>query len=504
MTKFPENFLWGGATAANQIEGGFDEDGRGLSISDVTTAGNLHKKRQITYIDKDGNPGVVTALAGRNNIPKGAHGAVLPGYFYPNQLGVDFYHHYKEDIKMLSEMGFKVFRMSISWSRIFPKGDEQEPNKAGLEFYRNVFKELHKYDIEPLVSISHYDDPLYISEKYHDWSYRNMIDLYVHFATTVFKEYKDLVRYWITFNEINSPLLMLTFDDDATDKDYQHAYQKLHYQFVASARAVKVAHEINPENVVANMICGTTNYPATSDPKDILLTRHKWEQLIYYASDVQVKGKYPVFSKRLWQEHDVHLDINDQDLIDLKNGTVDMYTFSYYHSTLATVHEFDDTVSGNFAKGAKNPYLKYSEWGWATDPMGLEYFLEIIADRYDNLPIMIVENGLGAQDKVENDEIHDDYRIKYYRDHIEAMKRVIENGVNLIGYTTWGCIDEVSAGTGQMSKRYGLIYVDRQDDGSGSLRRLPKDSFYWYKHVIESNGEELNYTPIPLLHEVAN
>lgn len=490
VIKFPKNFLWGGATAANQLEGGYQEADRGLSISDITTAGSLYKKRQITFLDKDGKPGSVIALAGRNNIPNGATGSVLDGEFYPNQIGVDFYHHYKEDIKLLSKMDFKVFRMSISWSRIFPKGNEDRPSQAGLKFYRDVFEELRKYNIEPLVTISHYDDPLYISQKYHDWSDRKMIDLYVHFAKCLFKEYKGLVTKWITFNEINAPLLMLTFDDEATDKDYQHAYQKLHYQFVASARAVKLAHKIDPDNIVGNMICGTTNYPATPDPQDVLLARHKWEQLIYYASDVQTKGKYPIFSKRLWNEKHVNLDIRDEDIEELRQGTVDLYTFSYYHSTLATTHKLGETVSGNFAKGAKNPYLNYSEWGWATDPMGLQYFLEVIYDRC-HLPMMIVENGLGARDTVEKDGVHDEYRIEYHRQHIKAMKKAIKAGVDLIGYTTWGCIDEVSAGTGQMSKRYGLIYVDRQDDGSGTLKRIPKDSFYWYKNVIESNGENL-------------
>lgn len=490
MTNFPTNFLWGGATAANQLEGGYDQDGRGLSISDITTAGSLTRKRTITYIDKNGKPGEVNALAGRNNIPDGAKGAVLPNRYYPNQIGVDFYHHYKEDIRLLAEMGFKTFRMSISWSRIFPKGNEDQPNQAGLNFYRHVFEELHKYHIEPLVTISHYDDPLYISQKYHDWSDRKMIDLYVKYAKTLFEEYHDLVKYWITFNEINSCLLMLTFDENSTKADYQHAFQKLHYQFLASAKAVKIAHEINPKNNVGNMICGVTKYPATCDPKDILLTRHNWEELIFYCSDVQTKGSYPSFSKRLWNKYDVHLDITSEDSRILKEGTVDLFTFSYYHSTLATTHEIKDEVSGNFAKGAKNPYLHYSEWGWATDPTGLQYFLEVMYDRC-HLPMMIVENGLGATDKVENNKIHDDYRISYYREHIEAMKKAIDDGVDLIGYTTWGCIDEVSAGTGQMSKRYGLIYVDRNDDGNGTLKRLPKDSFYWYKKVIASNGKTL-------------
>ena len=312
-----------------------------------------------------------------------------------------------------------------------------------------------------------------MNEKYHDWGDRKMIDMYVKYATTLFEEYKGLVKYWLTFNEINSTLLMLNaFGNNVTDdKVYQHAYQKLHYQFVASARAVKIAHALDPNYVVGNMICGIVDYPLTPDPKDILANRHMWEQNIFYCGDVQSKGKYPTYAKRLWDEHNVHLDITDQDGKDLLEGK--------------------DKMSGNFAAGAKNPYLKYSEWGWATDPDGLQYYLEVMYDRYD-IPMMVVENGLGAVDKISDDgKIHDNYRIDYLRMHIEAMERAIDDGVDLIGYTTWGCIDLVSAGTGQMSKRYGFIYVDRDDEGRGSLKRMPKDSFYWYKKVIESNGKDL-------------
>lgn len=491
MIVFPKNFLWGGATAANQIEGGYQEDGRGLALSDIMTAGSLKKSRMITYRDQNGQPGAVKALSGRNNLPLHAQGAVLPGYYYPNQLAVDFYHHYREDIKMLAEMGFKTYRMSISWSRIFPRGDEEEPNQKGLDFYHHIFAELRKYQIEPLVTISHYDDPLVISQKYHDWQERGMIDRYVHYAETLFREYQRQVKYWLTFNEINAPLLMLSFDQTAADCDYQKAYQKLHYQMVASSRAVKIAHEIDPENVVGTMICGVTNYPGTPDPADIMLARHTWEKLIYYASDVQVKGTYPPFAKRLWQEHHVHLKMTQQDQQDLLAGKVDLYTFSYYHSSIATTHQVKDEVKGNFAAGARNPYLKYSQWGWATDATGLQYFLETIYDRY-RFPMMVVENGLGATDQVEDGQVHDPERIDYYREHIKAMARAIANGVDLLGYTTWACIDSISAGTGQISKRYGLIYVDRDDEGKGSLKRLRKDSFYWYQKVIATNGAELS------------
>lgn len=485
---FPKNFFWGGATAANQCEGAWNVDGRGMVKTDVTTGGTVDTPRYVTYIDKDGNPGKVPAHGGR--LPEGAHYAVLDDYLYPNHDGIDFYHHYKEDIALFAEMGFKMFRMSIAWSRIFPTGEEDEPNQAGLDFYRSVFEELRKYDIEPLVSIWHFDTPLALEEKYGDWLDRKYIDLYEKYVRTIFTEYKGLVKYWLTFNEINNTINFLP--DDAPDFLYQEAYQHLHYQFVASARAVKIGHEIDPENQIGCMICGVTYYPFTCDPKDILYNRSKWEKGIYYCGDVQAKGKYPTFAKRLWKEHNVKLDITEKDLEELANGTVDMYTFSYYMSQAVTTHESDDRVGGNMSFGVRNPYMKYSDWGWGVDADGLQYYLEKMYDRY-NIPLMVVENGLGAYDTVEEDgSIHDPFRIEYYRLHIEAMNRAIENGVDLRGYTTWGCIDLVSAGTGEMRKRYGFIYVDKQDDGTGDMSRTRKDSFFWYKKVIASNGEDLD------------
>lgn len=487
-SEFPKGFYWGGATAANQCEGAWNVDDRGMARTDVTTGGTVKEPRMVTFIDKDGNKCKLPNWGFK--LPEGAHFQVFDDELYPNHDGIDFYHHYKEDIALMAEMGFKMFRMSISWSRIYPTGEESEPNKEGLAFYKDVFEELKKHNIEPLVTIWHFDTPLALEEKYGDWQNRKYVDLFEKYARTVFEEYKGLVHYWLTFNEINNTINFLA--DDASDEDYRQAYQHLHYQFVASARAVKIGHEVDPTNKIGCMICGITYYPLTCDPDDILWNRHKWEKGIFYCGDVQCFGKYPTYAKRLWNEHHVELDITDKDLEELKEGTVDLYTFSYYMSQAITTHDNDGIVGGNMSTGVKNPYLTYSDWGWALDPEGLQYYLEMIYDRYQR-PLMVVENGLGAYDTVEADgSIHDPYRIDYFREHIKYMAKAVENGVDLIGYTTWGCIDLVSAGTGEMRKRYGFIYVDKNDDGTGSYKRSKKDSFYWYKKVIESNGKDLD------------
>lgn len=493
MTRFPKDFLWGGAIAANQAEGAYNLDGRGLVQTDVTTGGTATSPRYTTYIDKDGKPGKYASMGHMGgHLPEGAHYAILEDHYYPNHQAVDFYHRYKEDIKLFAEMGYSVFRLSVSWARIFPNGDDAQVNQSGLDFYRSVFEECHKYGIEPLVSIWHFDTPLSLETRFNGWSDRKLVDFYVRYAETLFNEYKDLVKYWLTFNEINNTIMFLDMFGQASDQDFRDAYQQLHHQFLASAKAIQLGRKINPDFRFGNMICGITFYPGSSDPADILENQHQWEKNIYYCSDVQAKGRYGSYAKRLWQEHNVELQMEADDLDILAQGTIDLYTFSYYMSTVVTTHEVDEKVSGNFSVGAKNPYLEYSDWGWAQDPTGLQYYLEKIYDRYD-IPVMIVENGLGALDTVEEDgSIHDDYRIDYHRSHIQAMAKAIANGVDLIGYTTWGCIDIVSAGTGEIRKRYGFIYVDMDDLGNGSLERTPKDSFYWYQKVIRSNGEDLD------------
>lgn len=484
---FKEGFFWGGATAANQIEGAYNEGGRGLTKTDVMTGGSATSPRQVTFINKEGKPDRCSKYA---KFPNGAQYAIFDGEYYPNHTAVDFYHRYKEDIALFAEMGFTMFRMSISWSRIFPTGIEEEPNQEGLAFYKDVFRELRKHNIEPLVTIWHFDTPLYLEEHYGDWKNRQLIDLYVKFAKTCFTEFKGLVKYWLTFNEVNGTAIIPTFMPNTTNEDVQKSFQHLHNQFVAGARAIRAGHEIDPENQIGCMIAAMISYPETCHPKDVLYNRHMVEQGIFYCGDIQCKGRYPVFAKRIWDQYGIHLDIREQDLTDLREGKADMYTFSYYCSSVYSDH--DERTEGKKDKRVNNPYLTYNSWRMGTDPVGLRYFLELVNDRYE-LPIIVVENGLGEYDTLEADgTVHDAYRIDYLRNHIRELGKAVDEGVNVIGYTSWGPIDLISAATGEMRKRYGYIYVDRDDEGNGTLKRYRKDSFYWYKKVIASNGQDLD------------
>ena len=477
MSKFPKEFLWGGATAANQYEGAYNVGGKGLSVQDVTPRGG------IPVSDNNLNP-LITELPTEDNL---------------KLEGIDFYHRYKEDVALFAEMGFKVFRTSIAWSRIFPNGDELEPNEEGLQFYDNLFDELAKYGIEPLVTLSHYETPLHLARKYNGWVNRDLIGFYERYVRTVFNRYKNKVKYWLTFNEINSvlhvPFMSGGIATPVEKLSKQDLYQAVHHELVASALATKVGHEINPEFKIGCMVLAMPTYPMTPKPEDVLAAR-EFENQNYLFSDIHARGKYPKYIQRFFKENDINIKFESGDKELLAENTVDFISFSYYMSSVQA-HDPENYQSsiGNLLGGIANPYLESSEWGWQVDPIGLRIVLNNLYDRYQ-LPLFIVENGLGAKDVLiegaDGPTVDDDYRIDYLKKHLQQVGEAIEDGVELLGYTTWGCIDLVSASTAQMSKRYGFIYIDRNDDGSGTLNRYKKKSFYWYKEVIESNGETLD------------
>lgn len=466
--RYPEGFLWGGATAANQCEGAYLEDGKGLSIQDVLPKG-------FAYITEEPTP---------DNL---------------KLKGIDYYHRFKEDIALFAEMGFKAYRFSIAWSRIFPTGEEEMPNEAGLLFYDAVIDECLKYGMEPIVTISHYETPLALARKYNGWTNRIMIDLYLKFAVTLFKRYKGKVKYWITFNEINSilrqPFMSGAIMTDKSKLSPSDLYQAMHHELVASALATKAAHEIDPEYKIGCMVVGITIYPLTPNPDDILKVM-ELDNDLYFFLDVHCRGEYPYYAKRRFEEQNIHLDITEADREALKN-TVDYVSFSYYSSNCATADPTlgEPSRSNMTPELRKNPYSNVSEWGWQIDPKGLRYTCNRIYARYQK-PILIAENGLGANDVLVPDgkgsmTVIDDYRIQYMSEHLKQLLEAIKDGVEVIGYTAWGCIDLISCSTAEIKKRYGFIYVDLQPDGTGTLARYKKKSFDWYKRVIETNGEEL-------------
>ncbi|AYV69669.1 MULTISPECIES: 6-phospho-beta-glucosidase [Niallia] len=472
--SLPKDFLWGGAIAANQAEGAYQEGGKGRALVDILPAGK--ERWEALYNPKK-------ALETKYD-------------YYPSHRAINFYHTYKEDIKLFAEMGFKVFRTSISWPRIFPNGDELEPNQEGLKFYDDLFSECHKYGMEPLVTINHFDTPLYLVEKYGGWRNRKLIEYYERYAKVVFERYKDKVRYWLTFNEINMLLHIpffgggLIIDDD--ENADQIKFQAAHHQLVASSLATKAAREINGSNFkIGCMLAAGEIYPYSCHPHD-LLKSVKENQKQYFFIDVQSRGAYPSYTKRMFRELGVNLQMEADDERLLKEYTVDFISFSYYSSRLTSADPAINAgnKSGNAFGSLRNPYLEVSEWGWQIDPIGLRVTMNNLYDRYQK-PLFIVENGLGAVDKLENETIEDDYRIDYMREHLKQMMEAVDDGVDLLGYTSWGCIDLVSAGSGEMKKRYGFIYVDLDNEGNGTGKRYKKKSFDWYKKVIETNGEEL-------------
>ncbi|MCM2990740.1 6-phospho-beta-glucosidase BglA [Bacillus safensis] len=479
MMTLPKDFLWGGALAAHQFEGGWNEAGKGPSVVDVMTAGAHGVPRQITKTIEEGT-------------------------FYPNHEAIDFYHRYKEDIAMFAEMGLKCLRTSIGWSRIFPKGDEAEPNEAGLQFYDDVFDELLKHGIEPVITLSHFEMPLHLAREYGGFRSRKVAEYFAKFAEVCFNRYKDKVTYWMTFNEINNKMdvnnpLFLWTNSGVSVKEGENAkevmYQAGHHELLASAWAVAKGKEINPAFQIGAMVSHVPIYPYSSNPEDVMLAEEYMRQR-YFFPDVQVRGYYPNYALKEFEREGYHIPFEEGDEEILRKGKVDYLGFSYYMSTTVksdTMSDHNgDIVNGALPHGVDNPYIKSSDWGWSIDPTGLRYTLNRFYDRYQ-IPLFIVENGFGAIDQVEEDgSIHDPERIQYLASHIEALKKAIEyDGVDLIGYTPWGIIDIVSFTTGEMKKRYGMIYVDRDNEGNGSMKRLKKDSFTWYQNVIATNGEEV-------------
>jgi len=460
--RFPNEFLWGGATAANQIEGAYNVDGKGLSTSDVQpfgTFGELKMRQQGDFNIKD--------------------------------TAIDFYHNYPDDIALFAEMGFTCFRLSIAWSRIFPKGDELEPNELGLAYYDKIFAELEKHGIVPLVTLSHYEMPLHLALHYQGWTSRELIVFFERYARVVFARYGHRVKHWLTFNEINISLHEpFTGAGIPRGSDAQGLYQGMHHQLVASAKAVKACHELLPDAKIGNMMLGAIQYPFTCHPDDIFAAMQENREWLFFG-DVQCRGYYPSYMTRKFKEMGVELDISEADKEALKE-TIDFVSFSYYMTGCVSTHQEIEILDEKILKMGGNPYLKSSDWGWQIDPKGLRIVLNFLYDRYQK-PLFIVENGLGAVDKVnQQGEIEDDYRIAYLNDHLYQVGEALQDGVQVMGYTSWGPIDLVSASTAQMSKRYGFIYVDRDDNGQGSLARKRKKSFYWYQSVIKSQGENLN------------
>ena len=486
--SLPEKFLWGGSISAAQAEGAWDEGGKSPVQIDYADAGSAKRPRFVYYRNADGSRGTTFQFS---HIPEGARYELFEEVHYTNHIGSDFYHTYKDDIALFAQMGLTSFNTTISWARLYPHGVAGGLNMEGVKFYRDLFTELRKNNIEPVITLYKYDEPVYFEETYGGWQNRKMIDEFVTFAQTCFKEYGDLVHRWLTFNEINV-LLQAVCYPQVSSQQAEELYLSVHNQMVAAARCVKAAHAIDPAMQVGCMIAGCSVYPLTSDPKDVMAAYSYFQEEFCYCADTMVRGEYPSFAPRIWRQYGVEMTISEEDRRDLLEGQSDFIGFSYYFSNCVTTHKPDENaLLKRNCYDVKNPYIGASDWGWQIDPTGFKFLLHLINDRYQK-PILDIENGLGAYDKIAEDGgIHDDYRIDYHRQHIAAMKEAVEEGVNLIGYTVWGILDLVSFGTGQMDKRYGMIYVDMDDQGNGTLERKQKDSFYWYRKVIASNGEDL-------------
>ena len=484
--QFPDGFLWGGATADFQYEGGFGEGGRGILSQDFVTEGSVDRKRQITLRLADGSRGTVNCL---ETFPEGAEAQMYEYAYYPSHQAVDFYHHYKEDIALVAEMGFNVFRFSICWSRIYPTGEEEVPNQEGIDFYSCVIDECLKYGMQPLITICHDEMPDYLARTYDGWNSRHLIDAYLRYCRTLFENYGTRVKYWLTFNELNAIHGYAKIGvHTMTPQVY---YQAQHHMFVASSKAIALGHEMMPGSMFGAMYAMSEMYPATCRSEDVFACYRQRRESLFFI-DVMARGKYPNYAHEIFTRKGVNLKIEEGDLQLLEKYPLDFVSFSYYRSTTVTADHFTTMDPMGIMGGEQNPYLESTPWGWPIDPLGLRYCLNELYDRYQK-PLFVVENGLGAIDEIgEDGKIHDSYRVRYLANHFRAMADAINiDHVPCIGYTMWAPIDLVSLQTGEMKKRYGFVYVDMDDKGNGTLKRIKKDSFDWMKEVIATNGGNL-------------
>lgn len=483
---FPDNFLFGGAIAASQAEGAWNEGGKGLDTQDLRyfDADWSHEERMNRRNKRMNHETFEKALTATDT------------EHYPFRHGIDFYHTYHEDLALMQEMGMRIFRTSVSWARIYPNGDDEQPSEEGIRYYHDLFSECHRRGMKVFCTMLHYAIPANLVVKYGGWKSRKTIDFYVRYAKTLYERLGDVVDYWLPFNEFNAgrfnPYNGVCLVEDE-EEDFDNAiFQCLHHEFIANALAVKAAHEMLPGSKVGGMIARFTTYPATCRPDDVLQMIQDDQYSNWFYTDVMARGSYPEYMERYFDKAGIHIHKEPGDEKILRENTVDFLAFSYYMSLVSTTDQGWEKTAGNLVLGNKNPYLETSEWGWQIDPMGLRITLNQMYDRY-HLPLFVAENGLGANDTVTEDgKVHDPYRISYLARHIASLRDAVEDGVDVFGYTIWGIIDVVSCGTMEMSKRYGTIYVDLDDRGHGSGTRLRKDSFYWYQKCIRSNGADLS------------
>ncbi len=482
MKPFKKDFLWGGAIAASQADGGWNEGGKGLDTQDLRyfdASWDKEMRQENRNINMTGE-----------RFQKALSDTDIT--HYPFRWAIDFYHNYKEDLALMEELGLKIFRTSISWARIYPNGDDETPNQEGLAFYKDLFTECHKRGMKVFATILHYNIPVNLITRYGGWKSRKVVELYVRYCKTLFEHLGDLVDFWLPFNEINcsrfNPWNGCCLIKDQEENYDEAIFQCTHHQFLANALAIQAAHEMLPGSMVGGMIARFTSYPATCKPADVMQSILDENYKNYFYTDVMARGKYPSYTRKMLEELGVTIKMEPGDEEILRNNTVDFLSFSYYMSMISSNDPDYEITSGNLLSGKKNPYLKTSDWGWQIDPEGLRISLNQMYDRYQ-LPIFIAENGLGAYDVLEDDKtVHDGYRIDYLREHVREMGKALEDGVDLLGYTMWGILDIVSCGTIEMSKRYGVVYVDRDEEGRGTNKRYKKDSFEWYRQCIASDG----------------